>query len=337
MNEEIMNEESSKEEVTHGTLYVMRERDYYSGKTLDYYKIGIVNGDKEVEKRRKDHVTGNPRDIFTVQEFTSLAVQRLETLLHNLYAANRVHSGEWFKFSESEAKALLQEIPKWQNAIDAKYLEIEGKKVPKGPGSEAMIHPDANTIELAQNLAIALAEAKIAKANKALVSKKLVEIAGEDPDFATMFKSSTSTSGGSFKSGQVQERDKALWQSFMTLATPTITPKWTVTTPEGFTPNTAKIDKESLTDNPVELHALFMEAWGEDYRWKLEVDLLEDVLLVRASDAAGIEGIFTWESGESKGFDKEGFKAKHPDLYQDCIPPKVTTTKPIPAEWKSYI
>ena len=337
MTEELMDEESSKEEVTHGTLYVMRERDYYSGKSLEYYKIGIVNGDKEVEKRRKDHVTGNPRDIFTVQEFTSLAVQKLETLLHNLYAANRVHSGEWFKFSDSEAEALLMEIPKWQQVIDSKYLELEGKKVPKGPGSGAIIQPDANTSELAEKLAVALAEAKIAQANKALVSKKLVEIAGEDPDFATMFKSSTSTSGGSFSSGLLSKKNKALWKSFMTLSTPTITPKWTVETPEGFTPTTTKIDKDSLTDNPVELHALFMEAWGNDYRWKLEVNLLEDVLLVRAVDAAGIDGIFTWESGESEGFDKEGFKAKHPDIYEDCIPPKVKTTKPIPAEWKSYV
>jgi hypothetical protein len=337
MTEDDMEIESPKEKVTHGTLYVMRERDYLSGQELEYYKIGIVRGAKDVDDRLKDHLTGNPRDIFTVREFTSLAVQKLETLLHNLYAANRVHSGEWFTFNRSEAEDLLQEIPKWQLHIDSKYLELEGKKLPKGPGSDAIIPPDADTSELAQNLAIALAEAKIAKANKALVSKKLVDIAGENPDFATMFKSGTSTSGGSFTSGVLSKKDKALWQSFMTLITPTITPKWTITSPEGFTPSTSKIDKNSLTDNPVELHALFLEAWGEEYRWKLEADLLEDVILVRATHAAGIDGIFTWESGESKGFDKEGFKAKHPDMYEACTPPKVTTTKPIPAEWKSYV
>ena len=337
MTEEIIEIESPKEKVTHGTLYVMRERDYHTGQELDYYKIGIVRGAKDVDDRLKDHLTGNPRDIFTVREFTSIAVQKLETLLHNLYASQRVHSGEWFKFSDSEAEALLQEIPKWLQFIDSMYLELEGKKVPKGPGSKAIIQPDAYTSDLAQNLAIALAEAKIAKANKALVAKKLVDIAGENPDFATMFKSSTSTSGGAFTSGLLSKKDKSLWQSFMTLVTPTITPKWTLTAPEGFTPTTCKIDKDSLTDDPVELHALFMEAWGEDYRWKLEVGLLEDVILVRAADAAGIEGILTWESGESKGFDKEGFKAKHPDMYEVCIPPEVKTTKPIPAEWKSYV
>jgi hypothetical protein len=337
MTEDNIEIESPREKVTHGTLYVMRERDYLTGQELDYYKIGIVRGVKDVDDRLKDHLTGNPRDIFTVREFTSLAVQKLETLLHNLYAAHRVHSGEWFTLTDSEVGNLLDEIPKWQQLIDSKYLEIEGKPLPKGPGSEQIIQPDENTSELAQNLAVALAELKIAKANKSLVSKKLVEVAGDNPEFAAMFKTSTSNSGGSFSSGKVEARDKALWESFMTLTSPTVAPKWTVSTPEGFKPTTNKIDRNALTDNPSELHELFMEAWGVEYRWKLESDLIEDVLLVRAADAAGIEGIFTWETGESKGFDKEGFKLKHPDIYEECIPPKKTTTKPIPAEWKSYV
>ena len=337
MNEEIMDEVTTNEKVTHGTLYVMRERDYFSGETLEYYKIGIVNGDKVVEKRRKDHLTGNPRDIFSVQEFTSLAVQKLETLLHNLYAANRVHSGEWFKFSDSEADALLQEIPKWQQLIDSKYLELDGKTVPKGPGSDQIIQPDVNTLELATILAIALAEEKVAKANKSLVAKKLLEVAGDNPEFAAMFKSSTSTVGGSFSTGQVKDKDKALWELFMTIVTPKVAPKWTVTPPEGFEPTTSKFEKDELTDNPTQLHSLFMEAWGEEYRWSLEADMIEDVLLVRAADALGIEGIFTWVNGEVKSFDKEGFKAKHPDIYEDCIPPKKTISKVTPAEWKSYV
>lgn len=337
MTEDNIEIESPKEKVTHGTLYVMRERDYLTGQELDYYKIGIVRGAKDVDDRLKDHLTGNPRDIFTVREFTSLAVQKLETLLHNLYAAHRVHSGEWFTFTRSEAEALLKEIPKWQLLIDSKYLELEGKTSPKAPGSEKIIQPDANTSELAQNLAVALAEAKIAKANKTLVASKLVEVAGDNPKFAIMFKSSTSNSGGSFASGFLKEKDKKLWESFMTLVTPKYTPKWIVTTPSNFTPTSTKLDKESLTDDPAELHALFMEAWGDEYRWKLEADLLEDVILVRAADAAGIEGIVNWVHGEVRSFDKEEFKAKYPDLYEDCIPPKKTITKVTPAEWKSYI
>ena len=337
MNEDIMDEQSAKEEVTHGTLYVMRERDYHSGKTLEYYKIGIVNGDKEVEKRRKAHVTGNPRDIFTVQEFTSLAVQKLETLLHNLYAANRVHSGEWFKFSDSEADALLQEIPNWQQLIDSNYLELEGKIPPKGPGSEEIIQPDPDTSERAQRLAVALAESKTAAANKTLVSKVLIELAGKNPEFASMFKSSTSNSGGSFSSGMLEDLNKELWESFRTIVTVNVAPTWTVALPEEFQPTISKLKKEQLPDNPVELHAMFMKAWGESYRWKLEADLLKSVLLVRAASAAGIDGVFNWKKSEVTSFDVKAFKEKNPDLYNDCIPPKKTKLDVTPAEWKSYV
>ena len=36
-----------------GKLYVMRERDYLTQVEFDYYKIGIVRGDKDVLDREK--------------------------------------------------------------------------------------------------------------------------------------------------------------------------------------------------------------------------------------------------------------------------------------------
>ena len=152
-----------------------------------------------------------------------------------------------------------------------------------------------------------------------------------------MFKSSTSNSGGSFSSGMLEDLNKELWESFRTIVTVNVAPTWTVALPEEFQPTISKLKKEQLPDNPVELHAMFMKAWGESYRWKLEADLLKSVLLVRAASAAGIDGVFNWKKSEVTSFDVKAFKEKNPDLYNDCIPPKKTKLDVTPAEWKSYV
>lgn len=92
--------EKAKEAYVPGTLYIMQETDYLSGEKFDYYKIGIVRGEKDVAAREKEHSTGNPRQIASVKDILSPAVQKLETRLHNEFARHRVSSGEWFSFPE---------------------------------------------------------------------------------------------------------------------------------------------------------------------------------------------------------------------------------------------
>jgi len=69
--------ESTSTAVTHGTLYIMREQDYLSGDLFDYYKIGIVRGEKDVKKREAEHSTANPRKISAIIEIQSPEVQKL--------------------------------------------------------------------------------------------------------------------------------------------------------------------------------------------------------------------------------------------------------------------
>jgi hypothetical protein len=321
---------------THGTLYVMRERDYLSGELFDYYKIGIVNGAKDVESRRKSHVTGNPRDIFTVGEYSCLAVQKLETLLHNLYAKNRVHSGEWFVFSEDEVKELVAVIPKWVNTIDNTLNEIEGKRVPESRGSETIASASPPVKIKAERLAKAILEQKAAAANKTLLAKVLVAAAGSNPDFAFMFKLSTRNTGGSFSSTLVKDLDKTLWSAYMTLVEEKDTPKWDLSEFDELTLETGKLDSSALPDSPVQLHQLYLEAWGAEYRWKLEADLLKPVLLIEGADSAGIEGIYHWELVSTTSFDKKRFEDERPEVYDQCFSPKVSKPAIAPAEWASY-
>ena len=45
--------------LTPGTLYVLRDRDFRTGELGKYVKIGVVQNEREVEKRDKEHQTGN--------------------------------------------------------------------------------------------------------------------------------------------------------------------------------------------------------------------------------------------------------------------------------------
>lgn len=338
MNKEFADEISVENESksTHGTLYVMRERDYLTKELSSYYKIGIVNGAKEVEIRRKDHLTGNARDIFTVAEFTCLAVQKLETLLHNLFAKNRVHSGEWFVFSEQEAAVLPSIIQQWMETINKSLENLNGQDIPQSRGSEALTSASTTAARLGGRLAQAVREQKAAAANKSLLSKALVSAAGTNPDFAFMFKFSERKTGGSFSSAIVKDLDKKLWSDYMTVVEVKDTPKWDLDSYGEVALETRILNIAELPDSPIELHQLFLEAWGAEYRWKLVTELLKPALLVEGKGSAGIEGIYHWELVTTTSFDKKRFEEEKPEEFSKCISPKVTKPAIAPAEWASY-
>lgn len=77
-----------------GTLYFMTERDRFTASETEYLKIGIVTGDRDVKKREREHQTGNPRSIYSLENLESAGVQMLETFMHNFYAHYWVNGSE---------------------------------------------------------------------------------------------------------------------------------------------------------------------------------------------------------------------------------------------------
>lgn len=84
--------------VKEGWVYVLRERDFLTGQTDRYVKIGLTKN--EVELRNKDHQTGNPRHIFTVFEMHAPLMSMMEKHLHHVFSADRIH-GEWFDMDDA--------------------------------------------------------------------------------------------------------------------------------------------------------------------------------------------------------------------------------------------
>jgi hypothetical protein len=94
-----------------GTLYFISEVDVLSGQTFDYYKIGLVKESRQGDSldRAGEHQTGNPRRLIVRSEIETPAINDLETMMHDLYATERIF-GEWFvlpgaSFKKTVAKA----------------------------------------------------------------------------------------------------------------------------------------------------------------------------------------------------------------------------------------
>ena len=86
-----------------GFVYFMTERDLFGYPCGPYVKIGLVKGNDDGRSsfdRRKEHQTGNPREIIIEAEVKTYAqVSTLESLIHQRLAKNRIH-GEWFNYGE---------------------------------------------------------------------------------------------------------------------------------------------------------------------------------------------------------------------------------------------
>lgn len=110
-----------------GELYFVREREFRATSFTNYVKIGLVH-EKEGRSsldRLREHQTGNPRELVLPPGnvlFTD-AIDRVEALMHNLYATQRV-SGEWFLFAnESEIEAAKARAEKLAEEVRS-YLPI---------------------------------------------------------------------------------------------------------------------------------------------------------------------------------------------------------------------
>ena len=85
-----------------GEIYFNREVYFLTAETSQYVKMGIVQEERKSEDRKKEHQTGNPREITieTRIEDTPDALG-LESTLHNRFNARRIN-GEWFLLDSQE-------------------------------------------------------------------------------------------------------------------------------------------------------------------------------------------------------------------------------------------
>ena len=101
-----------------GFIYFMTEKDLFGYACGPYVKIGLVKGNDDGRSsfdRRKEHQTGNPREIVIEEEIkTKAQVSTLESLIHQRLAKYRIH-GEWFNYSDEGVKPYVEIAKKINN------------------------------------------------------------------------------------------------------------------------------------------------------------------------------------------------------------------------------
>ena len=132
-----------------GYIYFMTERDLFGYQCGPYVKIGLVKGNDDGRssfERRKEHQTGNPREIIVEAEVKTYAqVSTLESIVHQRLAKYRIH-GEWFNYGEDGIQPYVKLTKKINedlqgqiknNLLINKYSLIEDNGEELKPSAEA--------------------------------------------------------------------------------------------------------------------------------------------------------------------------------------------------------
>lgn len=341
MSEEIEEgAEKAKEAYVPGTLYIMQETDYLSGEKFDYYKIGIVRGEKDVAAREKEHSTGNPRKIASVKDILSPAVQKLETRLHNEFARHRVSSGEWFYLPGNLLGHVIALAEELNAELEAEIDVLKAAKLVSGPGSKPALTPTDELLAVSQRLSDVLGQAAVVANYKKTVDSKLKELAQGKEEWKHLFEVRFNKEKNAFSATELKKKYKALYEEYQRVLKVSVNHKFIVDSTDYETsellPQLGLIEPELLGEDILGLHQANLAHWSVEAKLKWEKEILEARLLTAASDAEGIEGVLIWNIRESKNFDKDAFEVEHPVEFADSFKFTPTTTSWRVAEWASY-
>lgn len=337
-NEEAL--EKAKEAYVPGTLYIMQETDYLSGEKFDYYKIGIVRGEKDVTAREKEHSTGNPRQIASVKDILSPAVQKLETRLHNEFARHRVSSGEWFYLPGDLLGQVIALAEELNAELESEIEVLKAAKLVTGPGTKPALIPTGEVLSVSERLAEVLGQTAVVATYKKTVESKLKELAQGKDEWKYLFEVRFNKEKNAFSTTELKKKYKDLYEEYKRVLKVTVNPKFTVV-PKKYEESEllsefGLTDPEQLGGDILGLHQANLAHWSVDSKLKWEREFLEAKLLSTANDAEGIEGVLVWNIRESKNFDKDAFEIEHPIEFADSymVTPASTTWRV--AEWASY-
>jgi hypothetical protein len=332
--------ETVKEAYVPGTLYIMQETDYLTGEKFDYYKIGIVRGEKDVAAREKEHSTGNPRRIASVKDILSPAVQKLETRLHNEYARQRVSSGEWFHLPGDLVLEVIALAEALNAELGAEIDVLKASKLVEGPGSNPALTLSGDILSISERLAEVLGQSAVVTSYKKTVDSKLKELAQGKDEWKHLFEVRYYKERNAFSATELKKKYKALYEEYQRIVKVTVNPKFVVE-PKSYDESSllselGLVVPEKLGEDIIGLHQANLAHWSVDAQLKWEQEILEAQLLTAAADAEGIEGVLQWNIRESKNFDKESFIVDHPEEYFDSFKLTVASTTWRIAEWASY-
>jgi len=335
-----------------GTLYFISEIDVLTGEKFDYYKIGLVKDSRQGDSldRAGEHQTGNPRRLVVRHTVESPAINDLETIMHDLYATERVF-GEWFVLSGSavkravaKAEALAQE--QRDSSSDAE-LAAEFTEI---PSNEILIPAAATSLALYKDVQVAKFEQKEIKAIFAAEREFFANLSASKFD-PTLFFQTTPKTSSKLEEDKLLAAHPDIYNRFVQEVT-TISASFTVSPPHGITLKLPKKLEQALTDQKDRLatagkrptedavreihmqHLTLLGAFG-DAEWREDMAGTQLRALIQGN--LGIEGVARWSrvSKTSEKFIAKDFKKEYPELTEEFTV-RTTSTSSAIADMRSY-
>jgi hypothetical protein len=346
MNDQIELDEDNESAPTGlelGKVYFMREIDLLTKQEFPYYKIGKVMKDKDVERRVKEHQTGNPRSIQTVIEIESKRVTDLETTLHNLNAGVRIHSGEWFHFpSQVELDAAIAKAVALNDEIAATASNLD--LVAGLSKAESNGEQKAATSEESDIAGLLTANKNASKILGGLAKNIGFELRKRENDelFQVVGKVTPAYTKTSFSSSALKSAELGIYQEYQTK--PYLSSRFEPA--RGLEAATLDLsqddygiahDLELLAKLTVEqLHSEYLRLWALQATVDFEAANLDAALRAATGEFDGITGLTTWKRYKTMKFDSARFKVELPELHEQFqLSTQVKESFKV-YEWKSY-
>ena len=325
--------------LTRGEIYFIGERDHETGKATPYYKIGIVR-DKDgrgSEKRLKEHQTGNPRPLFIHKVIETEVVERVETLMHGVYAQLRRGDGEWFNFTETALQAAIDQANAFASEA-SQYAPLlkECEDLKDATSTDVIISASEKLTQIHLRVLISEETIKQYKSVTSAIRSAMSEAIEKGEDIGDAAKKAKVSEKETFNTKRLEEEQPELYAKYLTFVE-TISRRWSLTRSKAGTdvedyltenvmPIVSEIN-EALTKaksgalakeelNKYNLIALEKLALAE---WEYELGIAELKVAIGAN--AGIDGLCTWKTSTTKrkNFDTDKFREENFEIYKTYL------------------
>lgn len=326
-----------------GELYFVREIDPKTKKYTKFVKIGLVHEKEGRDSlhRLSEHQTGNPRilDLPPQNYFVTPAINRVEAMMHKVFARNRV-SGEWFEFeTERQVLAAMTKARELAAEVEAQMpIFKRAAKLGQSQDNGKTISATDKARNLIRIIALARAKRESLLAISDQISTKLQTAITDGLNVGGAATEVSVNRKGKFKLDLLKKEDPKTYKKYLVISQ---------NLSVRFTPKLKRLNLQDLDRSfqnlVAQLNSKVKNAKRGDFRLLNEVQLiLTDEIAVAEWDEEfaiaelklacgrneGIEDICTWKRKyvEKESFDEKSFKLNNPSKYQKYLDKPTTST-----------
>ncbi|MEK9730832.1 MAG: GIY-YIG nuclease family protein [Candidatus Poseidoniales archaeon] len=107
-----------------GEVYLIGQYEIGTSTPTDYYKIGIVQNDRDSVTRLPEHQTGNPNRLFIAEKIQCEASYMVEQAMHKKWDGVRIGK-EWFNLSnQNDLEQVVNDIHDLERSYGPKIVQL---------------------------------------------------------------------------------------------------------------------------------------------------------------------------------------------------------------------